>query len=83
MATSADVRSTFFGDLAGIAFDHQTSGTGNAKTTLSTTWLTLDAPVMVHIVPHLFVGLGPYYYLKVAGDLNTGFGAHSLVGGWF
>ena len=67
----------------GIAYDHASSGSGSAKVTTSTTWLTVDAPIMVHIVPHLFVGFGPYYYLKVAGDSNTGFGAHSVVGGWF
>jgi hypothetical protein len=67
----------------GIAYDHTSTTVGNTKTTTGTTWLTVDAPLMVHIVPHLFIGFGPYYYLKVAGDGNTGFGAHSMVGGWF
>jgi hypothetical protein len=68
---------------AGIAFDHTSTTVGNTKSTTNTTWLTIDAPLMVNIVPHLFVGFGPYYYLKIAGGGNTGFGAHSLVGGWF
>jgi hypothetical protein len=61
---------------AGVAYDHISGG-------FSTTWLTLDLPIMYHIVPHVFVGVGPYYYLKIAGDGNTGYGFHSLVGAWF
>jgi hypothetical protein len=61
---------------AGVAYDHISGG-------FSTTWLTLDLPILYHIVPHVFVGVGPYYYLKVAGDGNTGYGFHSLVGAWF
>jgi len=67
----------------GVAYDHTSSKLGNATVTNSTTWLTVDVPITFHIVPHLFVGLGPYYYLKVAGDGNTGYGVHSMVGGWF
>jgi len=70
----------------GVAYDHAKNPLRNPNTTTfstSTTYLTVDVPIMFHIVPHLFVGLGPYYYLKVAGDGNTGYGAHSLVGGWF
>ena len=61
---------------AGVAYDHISGG-------FSTTWLTLDLPILYHIVPHVFVGVGPDYYLKVAGDGNTGYGFHSLVGAWF
>jgi len=67
----------------GAAFDHQSVAVGNTTASFSTTWLTLDVPVTYHIIPHVFVGVGPYYYLKVAGDGNTGYGVHSVVGGWF
>ena len=40
-------------------------------------------PVMYHIVPHLFVGLAPYYNLKFAGDGNHSYGFSWLIGGWF
>jgi hypothetical protein len=68
---------------AGVAYDHASVASGQTTVSTSTTWVTVDAPIMFHIIPHLFVGLGPYYYLKVAGDGNTGYGVHSLVGGWF
>jgi hypothetical protein len=65
----------------GVAYQHSSSGTPSVST--SSTYLTVDVPILYHIAPHLFVGIGPYYYLKVAGDGNTGYGFHSLVGGWF
>jgi hypothetical protein len=67
----------------GAAYQHASSGTGTTAASSSTTYLTADLPLMYHIVPHLFFGIGPYYYLKVAGDGESGYGFHSLVGGWF
>jgi hypothetical protein len=58
-------------------------GLGTTTVSISTTWITLYVPVMYHITPHLFAGIGPYYNLKIAGDGNTGYGFSSLVGGWF
>jgi len=68
---------------AGVAYDHQSSGTGNTAASFSTTYLTVDLPIMIHIVPHVFAGIGPFYYLKVSGDGNSAYGYHTLVGGWF
>jgi hypothetical protein len=63
----------------GFAYEH--SSVGNASS--SATFLTAYLPIMFHIVPHLFVGIGPYYNLKVSGTANSGYGFSSLVGGWF
>jgi hypothetical protein len=65
----------------GIAYDHISLAA--PAPSFSTTWLTAYLPIMYHIVPHLFVGVGPYYNLKITGDGNTGYGFSSLVGGWF
>ena len=65
----------------GAAFQH--ASVGSPSVSSSATYLTIDVPILYHLAPHLFVGIGPYYYLKVAGDGNTGYGFHSLVGGWF
>jgi hypothetical protein len=67
----------------GAAYQHASSGTGTTAGSSSTTYLTADLPIMWHIVPHLFFGVGPYYYFRVAGDGESGYGFHSLVGGWF
>jgi hypothetical protein len=68
---------------AGVAYQHASSGSGTTAASSSTTYVTVDLPIMWHFVPHLFFGVGPYYYLKVAGDGESGYGFHSLVGGWF
>ena len=31
-------------------------------------------PILYHVVPHLFVGIGPYYNLNVAGDGENNYG---------
>jgi len=68
----------------GIAFDHHSfPGINNTTVSFSTTWVTLNLPILYHILPHLFAGIGPFYNLKIAGDGNTGFGFNSVVGGWF
>jgi len=64
---------------AGIAYDHVSIGNMSGSTTLVTTFL----PIMAHLAPHFFVGLGPYYNLKIAGDGDHAYGFSSLVGGWF
>jgi hypothetical protein len=40
-------------------------------------------PILYHVVPHVFVGLGPFYDLKIAGDGDHSYGVRSTVGGWF
>jgi hypothetical protein len=63
----------------GIAYDHASQGNFSS----STTWITAYLPIMYHLMPHLFIGVGPYYNLKIAGDGDHGYGFSSLVGGWF
>jgi hypothetical protein len=68
----------------GVAYQHGSTKQGSAASvSSSTTYATVELPIIFHIVPHLFAGVGPYYDLKVAGDGNSGYGYHSLVGGWF
>lgn len=68
----------------GFALDHASAKNAADQTVSNTlTFLTVDVPITYHIIPHVFVGLGPYYYLKLSGTGNTGYGAHSFVGGWF
>jgi hypothetical protein len=40
-------------------------------------------PILYHVVPRVFIGLGPFYDLKIAGDGNNSYGVRSTVGGWF
>jgi hypothetical protein len=42
----------------------------------------LDAPILYHLVPHLFVGAGPFFTKDLNGG-GTGWGLDSIVGGWF
>jgi hypothetical protein len=63
----------------GILYQHDSAGTAS----FSTTWISAFVPVMYHIVPHLFVGLAPYYNIKIAGDGSHNYGFSWLIGGWF
>jgi len=49
----------------------------------SATYLNLYAPILYHIVPHLFAGIGPFYNAKIAGTGEHNYGVRSVVGGWF
>jgi hypothetical protein len=64
---------------AGVAYQH--NSVGNAS--FATTWVTFFVPLLYHIVPHFFVGLAPYYNVKVAGDGNHNYGFSYVIGGWF
>jgi hypothetical protein len=93
--TGADVTTTGFGlrggfnfnvtenvgvwGKVGVLYQHDSAG----MATFSTTWISAFVPVMYHIVPHLFVGLAPYYNIKIAGDGNHNYGVSWLIGGWF
>jgi hypothetical protein len=63
----------------GVAYQHLSVGNASA----STTWLSLFVPILYHLMPHLFVGLAPYYNLKVAGDGEHTYGFGYVIGGWF
>jgi hypothetical protein len=69
--------------IIGIGYAHESSGSGAASTSLSATLLHFYVPVLYHIVPRVFAGIGPFYDLKVAGDGNNSYGVKSTVGGWF
>jgi hypothetical protein len=47
-----------------------------------TSRLGIYAPFLFHIVPHLFVGLGPFFNLPL-GEGDDSIGITSVVGGWF
>jgi len=63
----------------GVTYQHASAGNASA----STTWLTVFVPLMYHLMPHLFVGIAPYYNLKVAGDGEHNYGFSYVIGGWF
>jgi hypothetical protein len=52
---------------------------------------TIQAPLLFHMAPHLFVGAGPYVtvirYLasgtQAAATAPTSYGLTGLLGGWF
>jgi hypothetical protein len=69
--------------IAGIGYAHESSGSGAASISGSATVAHFYVPVLFHIVPRVFVGIGPFYDLKVAGDGNSSYGVRSTVGGWF
>jgi hypothetical protein len=64
---------------AGVTYQHASAGDAS----VSTTWLSLFVPVLYHIIPHLFVGVAPYYNLKIAGDGEHSYGFTYVIGGWF
>jgi hypothetical protein len=52
-------------------------------TSFSDTYLSGNLPILYHFVPHLFVGIGPYYNLNVTGDGPNNYGFTTTIGGWF
>jgi hypothetical protein len=64
---------------AGVTYQH--SSVGNASA--STTWFTVFVPVLYHLMPHLFVGVAPYYNAKIAGTGDHNYGFSYVIGGWF
>jgi hypothetical protein len=69
--------------IAGIGYAHESSGSGTTSSSISATMAHFYVPVLYHIIPHVFVGLGPFYDLKIAGDSNSSYGVRTTVGGWF
>jgi len=69
---------SFWGRL-GFSFD-QLSAPGGSD---SATFLSVLAPIAYHIVPHAFVGAGPFYNLNLSGDVSNSYGLTSLVGIWW
>jgi len=50
----------------------------------STKWTELNvfAPFLYHLVPHLFVGLGPSFALQLSGGSGKVYGVDFMLGGW-
>ncbi len=69
--------------IAAISYAHESSGSGTTSMSNSATFLHIFAPVLYHIVPHVFAGLGPFYDLHISGVGNHSYGVRSTVGGWF
>jgi hypothetical protein len=69
--------------IVGIGYAHESSGSGAASISLSGTMAHFYLPILYHIVPHVFAGIGPFYDLRIAGDGNSSYGVRSTVGGWF
>jgi hypothetical protein len=69
----------------------ETAGGRENKYTSTNTWMSFSAPLLVHVVPHFFVGLGPYLTRDLTQSFDvpapendaTRVGASALVGGWF
>jgi hypothetical protein len=70
------------------SFDETSNGNQNQHTT-ARIFVSLDAPLLVHVARHFFVGAGPTAYRELSDtDQNgysnqaTQFGASGIVGGW-
>lgn len=66
--------------IVGVSYNKVT-GANNSG--FSSTYGNLYLPLLYHIVPHVFAGIGPFYNLKIAGDGEHSYGFRSTVGGWF
>jgi hypothetical protein len=66
-----------FWPTAGIFYVHV-----SGRPATNSTAFRVFAPFLFHIVPHLFVGLGPSFGLDLGGGGNS-YGIDSVVGGWF
>jgi len=69
--------------IAGIGYAHESTGSGATSVSASATVAHFYVPILYHIIPHVFAGIGPFYDLKVAGDGNSSYGVKTVVGGWF
>ena len=67
--------------MAGISVTHNSDSMAHTSSTPAT--LTIFAPFLYHIVPHLFVGVGPSFFLALNGNNDNAFGIDSIIGGWF
>ena len=67
-----------FWPTAGISFNANSSNhTTNTHTTLG-----VFAPFLYHLVPHLFVGLGPSFSVPLQGGGGNAYGVDFVLGGW-
>ena len=50
--------------------------------TNTSTRLQIFAPFLYHLVPHLFVGLGPSFSWRLSGGEGKVYGVDFVLGGW-
>lgn len=74
----------------GIGYTHVSSETGNTSSSGHTIPLELDVPLLFHVVPHVFIGFGPFLSTELVSEANganpdkiTQFGFRSVIGGYF
>jgi hypothetical protein len=65
--------------LGGLALDHVSAN--HAST--SSTFVTVNVPLLYHLAPHLFVGGGPTADFNLTGPAGNEYGLEALLGGWF
>jgi hypothetical protein len=65
--------------LGGLSLDRFSAN----HTSTTNTWFMVYAPVLFHLAPHLFLGLGPSLQFNVSGPAPNQFGVDSMLGGWF
>ena len=65
---------------AGISYGH-TSAQGMPSSSQS--FANFFAPINYHIVPRVFIGVGPFYNLKMSGNVSNNYGFASVVGAWW
>jgi hypothetical protein len=51
-------------------------------TTTTTTTFGIFAPFLYHLVPHLFVGVGPSFSVLMSGGSGKTYGIDFVLGGW-
>jgi hypothetical protein len=68
-----------FWGRAGISYGWTSEGGVSS----SNTFANLFVPINYHIVPRVFIGVGPVYNLNISGDASNNYGFASLVGGWW
>jgi hypothetical protein len=68
-----------FWPMAGVYFSHFSRRPDSSNSS----FLRVFAPFLYHLVPHLFVGLGPILDLELSGGGGNSYGLESTVGGWW
>jgi hypothetical protein len=73
-----------------IGYSHTSSDTGGASASGYTVPLRIDAPILIHLAPHFFVGIGPLFQTELVSKTEgqsdakvTVFGITTIVGGYF
>ena len=67
-----------FWPSAGVALNLDSEN----HTTNTSTTLGIFAPFIYHLVPHLFVGVGPSFSIRLSGGSGKTYGVDFTLGGW-